>query len=128
MIQGEEVKRSRRKKSWIEAALRLREQRRDAMARLAEQRRGDAFAEGWQDRDSPSEDEIRDVEYGHRDALRSEILAITEALCRIRAGTYGSCTRCGGEIDPKRLAMEPAVALCIVCQNEVEGQPRLPSL
>ena len=124
-----EVTRNRKKRGWVEAALRLRERKRDIRIELAaESRRGDELAEGWQDRDSPSEDEIRDVEYSHRDALRRELLAVRDALQRIRARKYGECTRCGGEIDGKRLACNPAVELCFACQTEVEGHPHFPTL
>jgi RNA polymerase-binding transcription factor DksA len=113
----------------IEAALRLRERKRELAAELAgESSKGDELAEGWQDRDSPSEDETRDVEYSHRDALRRELLAVVEALARVRSNKYGECTRCSGMIEAKRLACNPAVALCFSCQTEVEGHPHFPTL
>lgn len=113
----------------MEAALRLRERKREIRVELAaEAGPGDELAEGWQDRDSPSEDEIRDVEYSHRDALRRELVAITDALVRIRARQYGECTRCSDVIDARRLACNPAVALCLPCQTEVEGHPDFSTL
>lgn len=40
---------------------------------------------------------------------------ITAALARIDEGEYGWCARCGEEIAPERLALDPAVALCRAC-------------
>jgi putative phosphoribosyl transferase len=53
----------------------------------------DELADGWQDRDSASEAEIRDVEFGHRGAIRQRILQIERALERIKSDTYGRCVR-----------------------------------
>jgi RNA polymerase-binding transcription factor DksA len=36
-------------------------------------------------------------------------------------GTYGRCVRCGRAIDSTRLAEEPEVSSCLVCQSEYEG-------
>jgi DnaK suppressor protein len=40
---------------------------------------------------------------------------IDAALDRLRAGTYGLCTRCGGAIAPARLEARPATPTCIDC-------------
>ena len=54
-----------------------------------------------------SEDRATDLE--NQDALEGieiseirEIKQISEALRRIAEGTYGICSQCGGDIDPKR--------------------------
>lgn len=44
------------------------------------------------------------------------------ALERLADGNYGSCTACGQAIRPERLAVMPAAALCIYCQQQ-EEQP-----
>lgn len=41
--------------------------------------------------------------------------AIEAALARLEAGEYGECVRCGEPIDPRRLALDPAVAQCMPC-------------
>lgn len=40
---------------------------------------------------------------------------IEAALRRLEAGDYGHCLECGEEIPPKRLAIDPTVALCVDC-------------
>jgi RNA polymerase-binding protein DksA len=44
-----------------------------------------------------------------------EIHQIQEALKRISEGTYGICTHCGEDIDPKRLEALPTATRCILC-------------
>ena len=45
----------------------------------------------------------------------TEIRRIDAALARLDAGEYGACVRCGEDIAPDRLALDPAVALCVNC-------------
>jgi DnaK suppressor protein len=40
---------------------------------------------------------------------------IDAALARLAEGHYGVCVRCGGEIDPQRLAILPMAPLCMNC-------------
>jgi DnaK suppressor protein len=42
---------------------------------------------------------------------------IEQALARVADGTYGACTRCGGEISAQRLAARPEAATCIGCAS-----------
>lgn len=49
------------------------------------------------------------------------IVAITEALERIDAGTYGVCEGCGDEIPMARLEVVPEARYCIQCKDRVEG-------
>jgi DnaK suppressor protein len=67
-----------------------------------------------------SEDRATDLE--NQDALEGiehseiqEIQQIEEALKRIAEGTYGVCTQCGVDIDPKRLKALPMATKCISC-------------
>ena len=67
-----------------------------------------------------SEDRATDLE--NQDALGGieiseirEIQQIGEALKRISEGTYGVCSQCGGDIDPKRLKVLPNATRCISC-------------
>lgn len=55
-----------------------------------------------------------------RDVL--EMRSIEAALERIESGTYGICTRCGGEIAVARLRANPAAERCIKCQAAYEKQ------
>ena len=40
---------------------------------------------------------------------------IDAALARMAEGCYGLCVRCGGQIDPQRLAVLPMAPLCMNC-------------
>jgi DnaK suppressor protein len=53
---------------------------------------------------------------------RSELIRqIKAALARIDTGDYGYCVSCGEEINPKRLAFDPAVAICMDCATRAEN-------
>lgn len=45
---------------------------------------------------------------------------VDEALRKVADGSYGTCDRCGGTINPERLEAIPYATLCIDCQNIVE--------
>ena len=55
---------------------------------------------------------------GNRESLYFK--KIEEALLRIREGTYGKCTECGGQISQKRLEVRPTAELCIECKESAE--------
>lgn len=61
---------------------------------------------------------------------RSNVLSLAEGLAqrledvkaslgRLGRGTYGSCERCGKEINPERLEAIPTATLCISCKQLV---------
>jgi len=52
--------------------------------------------------------------------LRDELEAVDDALDRIRAGTYGKCSRCGKAIKTERLEAIPFATLCVGCQRTEE--------
>jgi len=53
--------------------------------------------------------------------LKSETLEkIDEALKRLSAGTYGSCTDCQGDIPETRLKALPFASRCVDCQERHE--------
>ena len=45
---------------------------------------------------------------------------ITTALQRIESEEFGYCVKCGEEIDPRRLELDPAAPLCIDCASKAE--------
>ena len=53
-----------------------------------------------------------------RDHNRQLLIAVEEALARVDAGTYGTCTSCGSSVAPERLDALPWAALCIECQRK----------
>jgi RNA polymerase-binding transcription factor DksA len=99
---------------------RLEKERRkiaDEAARLAGEMEGE-----WQERDSPSEIEIREVEFNHRAALQSRLRHIDEALLRMRHESYGACIDCQKQIPAKRLLNDLTVSRCLACQTLVDGK------
>lgn len=53
---------------------------------------------------------------------------VHSALGRIETGTFGICSGCDEEINPKRLAAIPWAPFCIVCQeaaDQVQAEPAL---
>lgn len=53
-----------------------------------------------------------------RDRDQQHLAAIDDALARLDAGTYGTCTSCGKPVAPERLEALPSAALCIDCQRQ----------
>lgn len=52
------------------------------------------------------------------ESLKSQLDEVDQALAEIKAGTYGICNQCGGEISPDRLEFRPASILCINCKTK----------
>jgi DnaK suppressor protein len=48
---------------------------------------------------------------------QQELVRIEAALGRIKSGDYGICASCDEDIAPKRLALDPSVAVCIKCAS-----------
>ncbi len=51
---------------------------------------------------------------------RQLLQMVETALQRIREGSFGECSSCGNEINPKRLEAVPWTRYCIACQEKVE--------
>ena len=49
-----------------------------------------------------------------------ELDAIDRAISAIEQGRYGSCERCGTDIDAARLAAQPLALRCLACQDREE--------
>jgi DnaK suppressor protein len=110
---------------WQETEQELGAQRKKLLSELSTDCESpDELADGWQDRDSASESEIRDLEFGHREALRKRILEIDRAVERIKLNTYGRCVKCGRAINPKRLAEQPEVSSCLACRRKFEDEAK----
>ncbi len=52
--------------------------------------------------------------------LEKKLESVNAALRAIEKGRYGTCERCGEQIDPARLAAKPDAVLCLECQLQVE--------
>jgi RNA polymerase-binding transcription factor DksA len=82
----------------------------------------------WQEKDSPSEVEIREVEFRQLEALQTRLRALEWAQNRFQHNDYGLCVDCGKRIALKRLLNDPTVERCIDCQAATEMTEHLPSL
>ena len=51
---------------------------------------------------------------------QQQLRQIVTALALIESGDYGFCVGCDAEIDPKRLAIDPAVTYCVPCASRME--------
>ena len=52
------------------------------------------------------------------DENRRVLQLIADALERMKAGTYGECVECGGEVQQKRLEAVPWARHCFACQEK----------
>jgi len=52
---------------------------------------------------------------------------IDAALARLAAGEYGTCPRCGEEIEPRRLEHDPSTPLCGACARRLDTRSRGPA-
>jgi RNA polymerase-binding transcription factor len=57
------------------------------------------------------------------DREQSEFDEIDAALERVRAGTFGLCETCRGDIPVGRLRAIPAARRCLTCQRAQEAHP-----
>ena len=109
-----------------DAKLRLLAERRQVIGAIATDTLGDFDSvSNDQESDYASTDQIRDIEYSHREALSRRLHQLDEALERINSGRYGLCAECGARIVEKRLANDPAVSFCVGCQasSEIGASP-----
>jgi DnaK suppressor protein len=53
---------------------------------------------------------------------KEKLLAVEEALEKIKEGTYGVCEDCGDEIGSGRLEAMPLAKLCVACQSRLEKE------
>ena len=51
---------------------------------------------------------------------RQMLKTLTQALERIRQGSFGKCAACGGDVEPKRLEAIPWARYCVKCQEARE--------
>jgi DnaK suppressor protein len=104
------------------------EQAREALlAQIAEQRGGQiSRAEEASNHFDNSLDDrgqintARDLEFAMNEHEIAELLAIEEALKRIKEGVFGYCFDCGAPIAQDRLHAAPSTLRCLMCQTTFE--------
>ena len=70
--------------------------------------------------DSATDTYERTKNYALDENYREIVERIDEALRKIDEGSYGTCDRCNGPINPERLRAIPYATLCIECQGIIE--------
>ncbi|HEY2989091.1 MAG TPA: TraR/DksA C4-type zinc finger protein [Candidatus Binatia bacterium] len=85
--------------------------------------------EGRDTYDLASDERDREINFILTDREREKLLAIDEALQRIKEKTYGicecGCENCEGEIRLGRLQVLPFTRLCVRCQEETERESKM---
>ncbi|HUP93848.1 MAG TPA: TraR/DksA family transcriptional regulator [Burkholderiales bacterium] len=64
--------------------------------------------------------EITDLSLQEAGRDMEELQEIDAALRRMDDGDYGDCEECGGEIDFRRLEVQPTASRCVPCQSQHE--------
>ena len=59
----------------------------------------------------------KELNFSLSDTDRAILVAVGDALKRMDAGSYGTCTNCGNVIGEKRLQAVPWTSFCIDCQE-----------
>jgi DnaK suppressor protein len=67
----------------------------------------------------------REIGWTTRELLVERVKRLTDALARLRAGTYGVCIECEEAIAPARLNVMPEVETCVGCQSNLEQLGRV---
>jgi len=71
---------------------------------------------------------VSEIKWQNRGQLEARLRDINDAQDRLIDGDYGKCPDCGQQIDPRRLAANPAASLCFDCQNIADGKQRFCTL
>jgi DnaK suppressor protein len=96
---------------------------REMQGRVKEETEG-VKDEGRDTYDLASDERDREINFILNDREREKLLAIDEALQRIKDKTYGICESCEGEIQLGRLKVLPFTRLCVKCQEENEKESK----
>jgi DnaK suppressor protein len=77
---------------------------------------------------APLISEMKDVEATVTDMKSNRLEKIDAALQSIDDGTYGVCTECGKQIDPRRLDAEPTATTCVEHARAAEADFKAPQM
>jgi len=128
MARTEPEKEKKQRREFLkQAAEMLQETKRQALkemqGRVKEETEG-VKDEGRDTYDLASDERDREINFILNDREREKLLAIDEALQRIKDKTYGICENCEGEIQLGLLKILPFTRLCVKCQEENEKESK----
>lgn len=78
-------------------------------------------------REQAEADLVADTDIGQLQLELADLAGIDEALARVSAGSYGTCSSCGGRIALRRLRVQPAARMCLACQETFEQHRQGPA-
>jgi DnaK suppressor protein len=67
-----------------------------------------------------SREEAARAAYWHRELLQARLRKIDDALDRLMAGSYGTCSKCGRWIEDTKLEFDPALTYCVECWQRLQ--------
>ena len=120
-----EKEKKQRREFLKQAALMLEDMKRQAMKEMQDHVKVETEGikdEGRDTYDLASDERDREINFILNAREREKLLAIDEALQRIKDKTYGLCESCEGEIQLGRLKVLPFTRLCVRCQEENEKE------
>jgi len=122
-----EKEKKQRREFLKQAAEMLEDMKRQAMKEMQDHVKVETEGikdEGRDTYDLASDERDREINLILNDREREKLLAIDEALQRIKEKTYGICESCEGEIQLGRLKILPFTRLCVRCQEENEKESK----
>jgi DnaK suppressor protein len=105
----------------------LQDMKRDLSKEMQDRVKGETEGvkdEGRDTYDLASDERDREINFILNDREREKLVAIDEALQRIKEKSYGICESCEGEIQLGRLKVLPFTRLCVKCQEENEKESK----
>ena len=94
----------------------------DTLQLANDEGQADDYGVGHHYGDDATDTMLRARTFPLRDNAEDLIAEIDAAMARLDDGSYGTCARCGQQIDPARLAARPAAIYCINCQGIVDQE------
>src|ERR671924_2281203 len=122
-----EKEKKQRREFLRQASEMLEEMKRAATKEMQDRVKGESEGvkdDGRDTYDLSSDERDREINFILNDREREKLLAIDEALQRIKDKTYGICEACEGEIQLGRLKVLPFTRLCVKCQEENERESK----
>src|ERR687891_762824 len=128
MSKSENSKDAKARKDFLKnASEMLEEMKRQLMREMQSRVKGETEGikdDGRDTYDLASDERDREINFILNDREREKLLAIDEALQRIKDKSYGICESCEGEIQLGRLKILPFTRLCVKCQEENEKESK----
>ena len=122
-----EKEKKQRREFLKQASEMLEEMKRSLMREMHSRVKGETEGvkdEGRDTYDLASDERDREINFILNDREREKLVAIDEALERIKEKSYGICESCEGEIHLGRLKVLPFTRLCVKCQEENEKESK----